>query len=390
MASNERIQKISDMGTTLHRSGCAPYKIEKYIQHYARKHDVTVIVQATPTAITYQFPDDDNQVIMKRLEPASINLALLANTIIRINQPNDMAPPEPVNYPSWLTMLANIAIPPAFLILIGSSIQAIGIAAILGFMVWVCQLFCKNERIILVEFLSAFVTGLTVAWISSHGVPLPVWGLCIAAIILFIPGLSIANALECLAFNDLLSGTSLFGQSIFIFMKLFIGILIGLSIGETIWGRPQSVANINEVAQWMPYVALPALSFSLGIIFNARIINIFLAVPVTILGMWGPLYLDFGSGWIVGTWVTTVCITLYGTWLAKRLSLTGAIYIVQGIIILVPGSRVLMGATQSLFGETLMSTPSVGLSALFIFSAIVAGQITAYSLYSQKNRNLVS
>ena len=173
-------------------------------------------------------------------------------------------------------------------------------------------------------------------------------------------------------------------------MKLFIGILIGLSIGETIWGNPQSVANINEVAQWMPYVALPALSFSLGIIFNARIIDIFLAVPVTILGMWGPLYLDFGSGWIVGTWVTTVCITLYGTWLAKRLSLTGAIYIVQGIIILVPGSRVLMGATQSLFGETLMSTPSVGLSALFIFSAIVAGQITAYSLYSQKNRNLVS
>ena len=374
----------------MHRSGCAPYKIEKYVQHYARKHDVTVIVQASPTAITYQFPDHENQVIMKRLEPASINLALLANTIIRINQPNDMAPPEPVHYPAFLVMLANIAIPPAFLVLVGSSMQAIGIAAVLGFMVWVCQLICRNERIILVEFLSALATGLTVAWISSHGVPLPVWGLCIAAIVLFVPGLSIANSLECLAFNDILSGTSLFGQSIFIFMKLFIGIFIGLSIGETLWGQTESIANINEVAKWMPYVALPVLSCSLGIIFNARAIDILLAFPVTILGMWGPLYLDLGAGWIVGTWVTTVCITLYGTWLAKKLNLTGAIYIVQGIIILVPGSRVLMGATQSLYGETLITAPSVGLSALFIFSAIVAGQITAFSLYSQKNRNLIS
>ncbi len=390
MAPSVRIQKICEIGTTLHRSGCAPYKIEKYVQHYARKHDVTVIVQASPTAITYQFPDHENQVIMKRLEPASINLALLANTIIRINQPNDMAPPEPVHYPAFLVMLANIAIPPAFLVLVGSSMQAIGIAAVLGFMVWVCQLICRNERIILVEFLSALATGLTVAWISSHGVPLPVWGLCIAAIVLFVPGLSIANSLECLAFNDILSGTSLFGQSIFIFMKLFIGIFIGLSIGETLWGQTESIANINEVAKWMPYVALPVLSCSLGIIFNARAIDILLAFPVTILGMWGPLYLDLGAGWIVGTWVTTVCITLYGTWLAKKLNLTGAIYIVQGIIILVPGSRVLMGATQSLYGETLITAPSVGLSALFIFSAIVAGQITAFSLYSQKNRNLIS
>ena len=85
MALDTQIQKIADIGTTLHRSGCAPYKIEKYVQYYAKKHDVMVIVQATPTAITYQFPDNDNQVLIKRLEPASINLALLANTIIRIN-----------------------------------------------------------------------------------------------------------------------------------------------------------------------------------------------------------------------------------------------------------------------------------------------------------------
>ena len=100
--------------------------------------------------------------------------------------------------------------------------------------------------------------------------------------------------------------------------------------------------------------------------------------------MWGPLFLDFGSGLIVGTWVTTVLITLYSTWLAKTLDLIGTLYAVQGIIILVPGSRILIGASESLFGESFLSTTSISMSAVYIFSAIVAGQITAYSIYSQK------
>ncbi len=380
--------KVVEIGDTLHRCGCAPYKIEKYTQYYAQKLGINVVVQATPTAINYQFPEEDNQIFIRRLEPASINLGLLANTITRINQANDIEPPEPVSYPIWLTMLANIAIPPAFLALVGSTINAVAISFVLGFLVWVCQLLCQKERAIVVEFFSAFITGLTVSFVTSLGIELPIWGLCIAAIVLFVPGLSIANSLECFAFNDLLSGTSLLGQSLFIFIKLFIGILIGLSVGETAWGHTESVPNINEVSHWATYIALPVLSLSLGVILNVRPIDMLYAFPVTILGMWGPIFLDFGGGWIIGTWVTTVCITLYGTWLAKTLNLTGAIYIVQGIIILVPGSRVLMGASQSLFDQTLLSIPSVGLSALFIFSAIVAGQITAYSIYSQKNHNL--
>lgn len=80
MPSHYRIKKIVEIGDTLHRSGCAPYKVEKYTQHYAQKHGVDVMIQATPTAINYQFTDTNNTVVMKRLKPASINLSLLATT----------------------------------------------------------------------------------------------------------------------------------------------------------------------------------------------------------------------------------------------------------------------------------------------------------------------
>lgn len=384
MPSAYRIKKIVEIGDTLHRSGCAPYKLEKYTQFYARKHGVDVMIQATPTTVNYQFPDDNNAVVMKRHQPASINLSLLANTIIRIHQPSSEPVPEPMGYPRWVIALANMGIPPAYLMLVGSTMEAIIFSIFLGFVVWLAQQVCKARRAIAVEFIAALLTGILVALFASTGASIPVWALCIAAIVLFVPGLSIANSLECLAFNDLVSGTSLLGQSALTLIKLFVGIVMGLNIGEAIWGQAESLTYINEVPTWLHIFGLFLISSSIGVIFNARPTDILLGLPVAMLGMWGPFYLGFESGWVVGTWVTTVLITLYGTWVAKKVGLTGSIYIVQGIIILVPGSRVLVSASQSVFEQSILPIPSIGLSALFMFSAIVAGQITAYSIYSPK------
>lgn len=384
MPSQYRINKIVEIGDTLHRSGCAPYKLEKYTQFYARKHGVDVMIQATPTTVNYQFPDDNNAVVMKRHQPASINLSLLANTIIRINQPSSEPVPEPVGYPTWMTALANMAIPPAYLMLVGSTMDAILFSVFLGLVVWLTQQVCRGRRSIAVEFIAALLTGILVALFASTGMAIPIWALCIAAIVLFVPGLSIANSLECLAFNDLVSGTSLLGQSALSLIKLFVGIVMGLNIGEAIWGHAETIEYVNEVPLWLHVFGLFLISVSLSIIFNARPADILLGLPVAALGMWGPFYLGFDSGWVVGTWVTTVLITLYGTWVAKKMDLTGSIYIVQGIIILVPGSRVLVSASQSVFEQSILPIPSIGLSALFMFSAIVAGQITAYSIYSPR------
>ena len=384
MPSPHTIKKIVEIGDTLHRSGCAPYKVEKYAQYYAQKHGIDVMVQATPTAINYQFPDKNNTVVLKRLKPASINLGLLANTIIRINQPSNEPVPEPIGYPKWIVALANMGIPPAYLMLVGSTLEAVGYSVILGLIVWLTQLVVKGRNSIAVEFVAALLTGIFVAFIASTGAAIPVWALCIATVVLFVPGLSIANSLECLAFNDLVSGTALLGQSALTLIKLFIGVIMGLNIGEAWWGQAESLSYTNEVPLWLHCFGLLLISSSIGVIFNARPKDILLGLPVAVLGMWGPFYLGFSSGWIVGTWITTVLITLYGTWVAKRLDLTGSIYIVQGIIILVPGSRVLVSASQSVFEQSILPIPNIGLSALFMFSAIVAGQITAYSLYSPK------
>ncbi|RIZ53315.1 hypothetical protein AK966_13890 [Vibrio sp. PID23_8] len=80
------------------------------------------MIQATPTAINYQFPDDNNAVVLKRLKPASINLSLLANTIIQISQPSSEPVHEPPAYSNWIIALANMGIPAAYLMLVGSRV----------------------------------------------------------------------------------------------------------------------------------------------------------------------------------------------------------------------------------------------------------------------------
>lgn len=104
------------------------------------------------------------------------------------------------------------------------------------------------------------------------------------------------------------------GQSALTLIKLFIGVMMGLNIGEAFWGQTDSISYTNEVPLWLHCFGLLLISTSIGVIFNARPKDILLGLPVAVLGMWGPFYLGFESGWVVGTWVTTVLITLYGTW----------------------------------------------------------------------------
>ncbi|WP_261833500.1 threonine/serine exporter family protein [Vibrio ishigakensis] len=382
---DQKQREIVEFGDTLHRSGCPPYKVEKYTQLYAKQQGTEVMVQALPTSVNYQFISDNSKVVMRRMAPASINLALLSQTIERLHSPEKNKVEKPFFYPKWVMALANMSIPPAYLMLVGSTMEAIGCSVVLGFLVWLVQLMLTDRRSIAIEFVSALLVGVCMAWLSSTGLPIPVYALCIASVVLFVPGLSIANALECLAFNDLVSGTSLLGQSALVLLKLFIGIFMGIHIGENLWAASHSINYTNDVPVWLHVAGVPLISIAIGVIFNAKPRDMMLGLPVAILGMWGPLYLDFGSGWIVGTWVTTMLITFYGTWLAKIMKLTGSIYILQGIIILVPGSRVLVSASQTVFDQSILPIPSIGLSALFMFSAIVAGQVTAYSLYPPKN-----
>ncbi|GAM73438.1 hypothetical protein JCM19241_2893 [Vibrio ishigakensis] len=52
---DQKQREIVEFGDTLHRSGCPPYKVEKYTQLYAKQQGTEVMVQALPTSVNYQL-----------------------------------------------------------------------------------------------------------------------------------------------------------------------------------------------------------------------------------------------------------------------------------------------------------------------------------------------
>ena len=383
MSEHHIISQIVNIGETLHRAGCPPYKLEKYVEHYARNRGIEVMALASANWINFQFNDEDNTVVIKRLKPPSIDLTLLAQTINRITRDDESISLDSTLPSRRMQLLACLIVPAAYLCLVGSSYDALIVSPLTGLIVWLCTLVLKGRRAIALEFIAPLLVGLMAEYANSFGLNIPVWTLCIASILRFVPGLSIANALECLAFNDLVSGTSLLGQCILSLIKLFSGIFIGLSFGSAIWDTT-AVAYTNELPTYFTLVGAAMLAIAVAIMFNIRPRDVVRAIPVIAIGTWGPTIFNFEHGWVAATWITSTLITLYATWIAKRRKLTGTIYMIQGIILMVPGSRVLISAGQNFYGAEVLPIAGIGSSAALIFAAIVVGQITAYAIYSPK------
>jgi uncharacterized membrane protein YjjP (DUF1212 family) len=373
----QAIQTTLDFIDRLHSSGCPPHSVVKYTYRYAHARMQKVALDITPTKVMAVFEEPEHVTVLQKKTLPVINLRMLVETISALKQSRQAIQQHP--YALWLQCLAFILIPPSYLCLVGSTLPAVGISAILGLLVWVvCRVF-TDERAIIVEFVAAFLVAFIVGLLSSLDPGLPVYALCISAIVLFVPGLTVTNALESLAHNDFGSGIELLAQSLLIILKLFIGIVLGISLANTVLPHPSETHYINEVPPLLHVFGLVGISAALGVVFNARWVDIVFAFPAAIVGMWGPLYIT--NDWVIGTWISTMIITCYGLVMGKVRQVPPLVYIMQGIIILVPGSRILVGASESFFSQAILPIPNIGLSAVLMFCAIVAGQIISYSLY---------
>ncbi|WP_197472541.1 MULTISPECIES: threonine/serine exporter family protein [unclassified Oleiphilus] len=306
------VTKIVDIGETLHSAGCPPYKLEKYVEHYARNRGIAVTIMAYANFINFQFHDETNSVIMKRLKTPTLEFTLVAQTINRIVRDDesiliDSKPPG-----RFMEFLSCVLVPPAYLLLVGSSLEALAFSPLFGIVVWLCMQELTGRRAVAIEFFSTFFVAIIAEYLNSIGFHISVWTMGIAAVLLFVPGLSISNALECFAFNDLVSGMSFLGQAILSVIKLLFGIFIGISFGDALLNT-SAVPYTNELPFYSSAIGAVLLATSIGILFNIRPKDIWRGVPAIALGTWGPTLFSFDHGWVAATWITATLITLYST-----------------------------------------------------------------------------
>lgn len=394
----EKYNLIVKIGNALHKFGCSSLRVETYIQDVAKHIGVTVSCQVTTNTLNYQIEDPktkERQVILQYIPLGSNNLGKLANLhkelqkafsedhdYETITKNIDAVMTKKKIYNEFFIALAYTIIPPSFLALIGASWITFLFSFLTGFISYIITKGVSrfNTSRYTLEFYTAFICSL-LGCICKFFVPeLDVIELSLASVILYVPGLTISIALEEISFNQFNSGAGFLFNSIMIFLKLFIGVYLGMSLGKFIFHLEEDV-YINELPQWLHFIALPMLSAGLGVVFNTKTKDLVIGLTLAVIAFWGPMAFQNNIGWIFGTFISAFLITFLSIKLSRIRNVPPSVYLLQGIVILVPGSRLFMGLSHQFVNDPIIDNPSIGTSGLLMFCAIVVGMLVAYSTY---------
>ncbi|MGB0894286.1 MAG: threonine/serine ThrE exporter family protein [Parashewanella sp.] len=382
---------IIKLGKALHKFGTPAYRLEAHLIKVSRSLGLEGNFVISPTSMTFVLHHDAEQEYnhLARVKPGELDLGSLAradelveelisgqrNLNESLDRLEDICN-RPNPYGVWLTLFAFGLSAGAFAMLMDTSWNDVFWSALLGFIVFGLTFFAERSAKIaemlepLAATLCAFLCCAIVKVDASINIPVVI----LSGIIVFVPGLALTIGLRELAARDLLSGTARIMDAMMLLFKLYFGAVLGLALGHAVFGKVVPVDSIPLPANAV-WSAVPLLSMSLVIMFKARIKDspwgIFAGLLAYFSAMLGGLYIGDSIGMFFGALAVGVYSNLYARWMNAPASIA----LLQGIVILVPGSKTYIGLNTLISGETMLNQVEIGSQIFLIFMSLVAGLI---------------
>ncbi|REL26414.1 threonine/serine exporter family protein [Thalassotalea euphylliae] len=384
---------IISLGKALHKFGTNSFRSEAHLQSVANFLGIKASFIITPTSLTFVLIDEErnehNYIV--RVKPGDLDLGSLARTdelvdelssgqrtldeaIERIEEIYN----KPNPYGKTITFVAFGASSAAFAMLMHTSWNDVFWSGLLGLVVSLFVFWAgRSERVTeLLEPVSALVCALLTSAITNFDPHINMPLVILSAIIVFIPGLSLTLGLSELAARHLVSGTARIMDAIMVLFKLYFGAVLGMAIGNLIWGTADFVQPA-AMPNWTSWVAVTILSMTLVIMFQVRkkdapwgIISGYVAYGATLLA---TPYLGYALGAFAGAFALGVYSNLF----SRIMNLPTSIVMLLGLVVLVPGSKVYIGLNSAISGQDMLNTPDIGSQTFLIFMSLVAGLIFA-------------
>ena len=395
---------IINLGTALHQFGTPAHRLESHLKNVAERIGLDGVFLITPTALTFILSDEKSGQSIShvvRVTPGEIDLGALARTDAlvealdagQLDLPQAVAKlekitTEPQPYPVWTTFFAFACSGGAFAMLMGASWNDVLWATLLSIVNFILVLTAgKYERFNnMLEPLVALTSAILASFIAQFDASINVSLVVLSAIIIFIPGLSLTVGLAELSNRQLVAGTARFMDGIMSLFKLYFGTALGLAIGGLVWANVDYQAG-PPVPPWTAWIAVVILSCCLVVMFQSRLKDAIWGIAAGALAytstLWASMYLDMSLSAFVGAFV----IGIYSNLFARFKKAPALIVSLQGVVLLVPGSKVYIGLNSIISGQNIVDTSNIGSQTFLIFMSLVAGLIFANVAVSP-NRSL--
>jgi uncharacterized membrane protein YjjP (DUF1212 family) len=405
----DRVNFLLELAKQLHISGTSVNRLEGALERVARKFDLVVNIWSNPTGIMISFLDPikgEPYTITRilRLKPGETNLGRLADADAIAEQvlAGEMNIQEgliKLQTPDRHTGLANkyfrilcYGLASAMVVSLfprtgfADLISSFGLGLFIGLLVQHSSTRAHvNDAY---EAIAAFVVTLLASAIASFIAPLSLQPVIISALITLMPGLMLTLAMNELANQQLVSGTTRFAGALMVLMKLAFGSMIasGLILLLDLQFMPNLDSPVLPV--WMPWFMVLPGSFALAVLFKTNKKDIPFAMAAVFLGFGlmkacslVPVLVN-GSLPMVA-FLSALGITMASNLFAQKFNRPGALIRVPGIILLVPGS---LGFTtfNVVFAKDISGSIDLAFSVIVALVALVAGILFGNLLVSSR------
>lgn len=404
MDNQEFIEKrrfIIKLGKALHKFGTPAYRLETHLQTVAKTLGIEGYFLISPTSMTFVLQHDTDQEYnhVARVKPGELDLGSLARTDALVQELSlgqrslsealerlDEIANKPNPYGPMLTLGAFGTSAAAFAMLMGSSWNDVFWSALIGMLVYGLVFSAERSRRMaeLLEPLAAMLAGFAACGLAQLDAGLNIPVVVLSGIIVFIPGLALTLGLAELAARDLMSGTMRIMDAVMQLFKLYFGAVLGVAIGNALFGESLYIEPI-PLPRWAIWSAVPILSMALVFIFKARLKDapwgVLAGIVAFFSAMFGGLYLGDSLGIFFGALAVGIYANLFARWMKAPASIA----LLQGIVILVPGSKTYIGLNVLISGETMLNQSHLGSQIFLIFMSLIAGLIFSNVVVPPRN-----
>ena len=395
LSPEELAEYLLDLGGALLSYGCPTHRLDTLIAEIAALEGYQADAFAVPTGLwmTLRAPGKEPVTRMVRVNDWSVDLGRLVAmdrifndvlerrlTLAEARQKLDEVEARPPPYPPPLAWFGAAAASGASAIFFRGGWREAALAAVGGLLVGVLgSLLRRSTRARLLEDFLGGLLAAGSAWAATWLDPsLSRQVLVLSVAILLLPGMALTSGLAELANKNLVSGASRLMEAFMSFLSILIGVAVVVSLERLAGHEPaaQAVAAAAAPGLLVQVAALALAAAGFAVLFSvprALLHTAMLSCAVA----WAATGLGTRSlpGSLVA-FIASFALGVVANGLARSTNRPAQLYMLPGLVLLVPGSFGFR-SLESFLGGELAGGASEGFAMVVTAGAIVTGVLCA-------------